>query len=234
MYQWKLIKTTFSDISVFHYEEEFSIFHKFNFTRTTGGKEWLRRFLSEPHHDLKRILGTQKISQVIINHLDEWPTGISNGTIMVIEKFLDYNLDPVPENPGIVSSQFYKWLHSEDYSMVKYSIKHFADFYRGMKILAELFSTIELPQYFNFYIDRIDHVLKEPPLKQLSGTLHGQDFKKEENLYFTYFLRGRYRTDTLELIEIYSRLDAWYSMAFAIKRFNLSFPEFIEREEPLS
>ena len=42
-------KTTLSDISIFHPEEEFSIFHKLNFTRTTGGRAWLRRFFSEPH-----------------------------------------------------------------------------------------------------------------------------------------------------------------------------------------
>jgi DNA mismatch repair protein MutS len=226
-------KTTFNDISVFHQEEEFSIFHKLNFTRTTGGKEWLRRFFTEPHHDLKRILGTQKILGAITNHLDEWPTGISNGTIMVIEKFMDYNLDPVPENPGTISSQVYKWLHGADYSMVKYSIKHFADFYSGMKILAELFNTIELSQYFKFYIDRIDHLLKEPSLKQLSETQPGHNFTKSENLYYAYYLRGKFRTDTLELIDIFSRLDAWYSMAFAIKRYDLSFPEFIEQEQPL-
>ena len=45
-------KTTFSDISVFHQEEEFSIFHKLNFTRTIGGKEWLKRFFTQPHNDL--------------------------------------------------------------------------------------------------------------------------------------------------------------------------------------
>ena len=226
-------KTTFNDISVFHQEEEFSIFHKLNFTRTTGGKEWLRRFFTEPHHDLKRILGTQKILGAIINHVDDWPTGISNGTIMVIEKFMDYNLDPVPENPGAISSQVYKLLHSEDYSMVKYSIKHFADFYRGMKILAQLFMSIDVPQYFKFYIERIVHLLKEPSLRKLADTTPGQTFIKSENLYFAYYLRGRFRTDTLELIEIFSRLDAWYSMAFAIKRFDLSFPEFIEQEQPL-
>ncbi len=91
-------KTTFNDISIFHQEEEFSIFHKLNFTRTTGGREWLLRFFSEPHPDLKRILGTQKIIKTLLDHVDEWPSDITNGTIVVMDKFLDYNLDPIPEN----------------------------------------------------------------------------------------------------------------------------------------
>jgi DNA mismatch repair ATPase MutS len=33
-------------------------------------------------------------------------------------------------------------------------------------------------------------------------------------------------------MEIYSRLDAWYSMAMAVKTYNLHFPNFIETEQP--
>src|SRR5687767_6838028 len=113
---------TFNDISVFHHEEEFSIFHKLNFTKTIGGKEWLRRYFHEPHHDLKRIVGTQNIIKALIEHIDEWPAEITNGTVIVMEKFLDYSLDPVPKSPTALNSISYKLLHSSDYSMIKYSV----------------------------------------------------------------------------------------------------------------
>ena len=96
-------KTTYSDISVFHQEEEFSIFHKLNFTRTVGGKEWLRRFFSSPYGDLKRILGTQKVIRTLAMHIDDWPKDISNGTLLVMDKFLDYSLDSIP---GSLTSGF--------------------------------------------------------------------------------------------------------------------------------
>src|SRR5688572_1316980 len=118
-------KISFSDISIFHQEEEFSIFHKLNFTRTVGGKEWLRKFFSEPHGDLKKILGTQKVIRTLMEHVSDWPDDISNGTILVMDKFLDYPLDAISENPSSFGSLWYKWLHSEDYSMVKYSVVHF-------------------------------------------------------------------------------------------------------------
>src|SRR5438094_1673823 len=108
-------KITFNDISIFHTEEESSIFHKLNFTKTVGGKEWLRRFFTEPHHDLKRILGTQNILKTLLNHLDDWPVEITNGTIIMMDKFLEYNLDPIPENPNTFNSYSYKILHSADY-----------------------------------------------------------------------------------------------------------------------
>jgi DNA mismatch repair protein MutS len=226
-------KISFNDISIFHQEEEFSIFHKLNFTRTAGGKEWLRRFFTEPFDDLRKIRGTQRLIRTLMEHVNEWPADITNGTVLMIHKFLDYALDPISENPNSLNSITYKWLHSEDYSMVKYSMVHFADFYRGLAKIGELLDGIELPAAIRLYIDRIVRLMKEPPIQRLASTKPGEKFGVRANLYYGYYMRGKYRTDTLELIEVYSRLDAWYSMAVAVKTYNLSFPEFVEQETPL-
>ena len=225
-------KITFNDIAIFHPEEEYSIFHKLNFTKTIGGKEWLRRFFSEPHHDLKRIIGTQNIIKTLIAHIDEWPAEITNGTIIVIDKFFDYNLDPVPERPNVVSSLSYKLLHSSDYSMVKYSIKHFGDFYRGLYKLVKLFNGVELPANLHYYIDRIIKVLQEDPLLALAKKDPAEKFTIEENLYYAYQIRVVYRSQTHELVDIFSRLEAWYSMAVAVQTYDLHFPEFVVGDQP--
>lgn len=225
-------KITFNDISIFHQEEEASIFHKLNFTKTVGGKEWLRRFFTEPHHDLKRIIGTQQIIKTLLNHIDDWPLEITNGTIIMMAKFLDYNLDPIPQNPNPVNSVTYKLLHSADYSMTKYSVKHFADFMRGLRKIILLFKDAELPGSLSFYIDRMLKLLQEGPLLQLSKTGEDEKFSIQQNLYYGYHMRVHYKSELHELIDIYSRLEAWYSMAMAVKTFDLHFPEFIEQEEP--
>jgi DNA mismatch repair protein MutS len=225
-------KITFNDIAIFHPEEEYSIFHKLNFTKTIGGKEWLRRFFSEPHHDLKRIVGTQNIIKTLIAHIDEWPAEITNGTIIVVDKFLDYNLDPVPESLNPVNSFTYKLLHSQDYSMVKYSIKHFGDFYRGLYKLLRLFDGVELPPNLRFYIDRIADILKEESLLRLARKPADEKFTMQENLFYAYQVKVDHRSETHELVDIFSRLEAWYSMAVAVKTYDLKFPEFIEEDQP--
>src|SRR5689334_11428219 len=206
-------KTTFNDISIFHQEEEFSIFHKLNFTRTVGGKEWLRRFFTEPHNDLKRILGTQNIIKTLLAHIDEWPVEITNGTIIMIDKFLDYNIDPIPRNQTTLNSYAYKILHGQDYSMLKYSVKHFSDFYRGLNQLLKVLSGTELPANLGFYIDRIRKILQEEPLQKLAATDADGKLSLQDNLYYAFHLRTSYKSDTLELIDIFSRLEAWHSMA---------------------
>ena len=104
---------SFNDISIFHPEEEYSIFHKLNFTRTTGGREWLRVFFSEPHNDIEKIKGTQRVIRTFMEEVHRWPGGITNGTILVMEKYLDYALEPISQNSASLNHLFYKWLHSE-------------------------------------------------------------------------------------------------------------------------
>ncbi|GAA4732333.1 MutS-related protein [Flavisolibacter ginsenosidimutans] len=225
-------RISFNDISIFHSDEEASIFHKLNFTKTVGGKEWLRRFFTEPHSDLKRILGTQTIIKILLEHLDDWPTEITNGTVIMMDKFLDYNLDPIPQNPNTFNSFSYKILHSADYSMVKYSVKHFGDFLRGMQKLVHLFDGSELSSNLQFYVDRIKKILEEKPLKDLALSHAKDELTVQQNLYYGYYYRVQFKTDLNELMEIFSRLEAWYSMAKAVKAYDLHFPDFIEQEEP--
>src|SRR6187549_1863099 len=101
---------TYLDLSIFHPEEEFSVFHRLNFTRTAAGKLWLLRYFKDPFSDLKKIKDTQNGIKVILDKLDEWPTGITNGTILVIDKFYDYQLDPIPGSSDPVNSYLYRIL----------------------------------------------------------------------------------------------------------------------------
>jgi DNA mismatch repair ATPase MutS len=116
--------------------------------------------------------------------------------------------------------------------MVKFSVKHFSDFFRGLKKIHSLLSTTELPGNLNFYMDQIQNALREEPLRQLADTEPGVKFTPPQNLYYAYHLRRDYKSAILELIDIYSRLEAWYSMAMAVKTYNLQFPQFVEAEGP--
>jgi DNA mismatch repair ATPase MutS len=74
--------------------------------------------------------------------------------------------------------------------------------------------------------------LAEEPLKRLSETRSDEKFSVANNLYYARFLRNRYRSETIEMIDVYSRIEAWYSMAMAVKTYDLRFPEFMESEKP--
>ena len=150
---------SFNDISIFHQEENFSIFHRLNFTRTEGGREWLRHYFSNPYSDIDKIQGTQTILKKLLDHVDAWPDEISNGTMLVMTKFLDYALDTIGDNPSAVDAFMYRLLHSADYSMAKFSVGHFTDFFRGLNKIASILQDVDLPEKFRIHIDRISHLI---------------------------------------------------------------------------
>jgi DNA mismatch repair protein MutS len=225
-------QTTYTDLSIFHQEEEFSVFHKLNFTQTNGGKEWLLKYFHEPFHELDKIRGTQQVLKLILSKLDEWPASVTNGTIMVLEKFLDYNLDPLPESADGMNSYLYRLLHSPDFSLAKYSLTHLSDFVRSIHQLVKLLDVPEAPVALQILLSKARMQLQHRQIDELCARPEKKSFSVRDTVYFGHFFHDKFRHNTLELIEIYSRLDAWYSMALAVKTYQLSFPEFLEQDEP--
>jgi DNA mismatch repair ATPase MutS len=224
--------TTYNDLSVFHSEEEFSIFHKLNFTRTNEGKEWLYRFFKTPFSDLKLIKETQLIVRKILQHQESWPMSISNGTLMVITRFYESTLDTIPASNDVVNAISYKLFHAPDFSLVKYSLTHFADFLRGIRQLIEIFDNDETPPTLRRYILRAKDLLRRDAALEMSLRAAGASFSVRDTVQYGRFARYEFKNHVYELISIYGRLDAWYSMAMAVKTFDLSLPEFDEGAHP--
>ena len=132
-------KTTLTDLSIFHNEEEQSVFHHLNYTHTNGGREYFRSILSSPLDSIKAIQDAQSTIQSLMQMQENWPLHlITNGTIMVIEKFHETTIDPYPKQPDLFSSNLYKILHAPDYSITKYTVTHTIAFLKGMQIILDL------------------------------------------------------------------------------------------------
>ena len=229
----ELDNTTYNDLSLFQSEEEYSIFHKINFTSTVEGKAWLLKYFTSPFSDLKQITETQHILKTILNKLDHWPNTISNGTVMVMEKFYDSNIDTMPDSANYVNALNYKLFHSADFSLVKYSIVHFADFFRGMFQIIKLFSETDSPALLKIFLERAKQLMGSPVIQQLINRKNIGDPNWIETIYYGNYISKKFRLETYELIRIFGRLDAWYSMASAVHRYGLSFPIFHIQEQPL-
>jgi len=224
--------TTYQDLSIFHPEEEYSIFHKLNLTRTAGGKEWMKRYFLEPLQTSEQIRNVQSILQRMMYILPEWPQQITNGTLLVLEKFLDYDIDTMPVNPGMVSSHSYRLFHSQDFSMSRFSLSHFQDFLAGLRKIIDRLSGNPESDRLSLLLERASHLMQHQEVQELCSRSRAKPFTTQETVYFGQFLHGRFRHQAMELIEVYCQLDAWYGMAAAVNRYGLTFPEVIDQEEP--
>lgn len=223
---------TYADLSLFNKEEEFSIFHKLNFTRTQGGRDVLLELFNAPFSRLAPIQATQQALALILEKIEAWPVSISNGTIMVIDRFYETAIDDIPHGHNLPAALSYKLFHAPDYGIVRYSVGHFADFIRGMNLLVELLGQPGVPPLIGELLEKSRRLLDQPILAELAATKPGEKLNPIQVIYFGHYIRYAFKTAVRALVDIHNRLDAWYSMAMAMHRYKLSFPEFVEQEDP--
>lgn len=226
-------KTTLNDLSIFNHEEEFSVFNKLNHTRTVGGREKLRQIFSKSLSDIESINHVQKTLQLILANEDQWPITISNGSVMMIHKFYESSIDQPPAHPTLTSAQYYKLFHGPDYSLIKYSTGHAFDFIKGMHRILDAFLTDEAPANLKKILTKAQILLDKQQLRVISEKQKSEELSITEIISLAHYIRYHYKQQLLELIDVYSQLDAWYGMAMAVKEFELSFPVFYESDAPV-
>jgi DNA mismatch repair protein MutS len=225
-------KTTLNDLAIFQHDEEHSIFHKLNFTRTVGGREKLKSIFSKSAGDAASIQNVQKTLQLILAKKDEWPLTISNGSVMMIYKFYESSVDQIPARPTSSSAYFYKIFHAPDFSLIKYSTGHVFDFIKGLHKIISLFLNENAPDNLKKLLQKADVLMQKQHLDIITTKEKASELTNSEILNLAQYIKYHFKQNFYELIEIYSQLDAWYGMAMAVHEYGLTFPKFIVAIKP--
>jgi DNA mismatch repair protein MutS len=149
-----------------------------------------------------------------------------------MERSYETPIDDIPHGQNLPAALGYKLFHSSDYSMVRYSVGHFADFVRGMNALVSLLDQPDNPPLLGDLLERAKRLLDQGILKELAATTPGKQLNPIQVIYYGHYVRYGFKTALQSLVEIHNRLDAWYSMAMAMLRYGLCFPSFVEQEDP--
>lgn len=224
--------TTLNDLNIFGKEDNYSLFEKINFAKTSDGEIQLQQNLSKPFSTLAEISGIQLTLKAILKYADHWPLQISNGTILMVEKFYDSNIDTIPENPSAYQTYIYKLLHSPDFSLLKYSVSHFFDLIKGLNNIYELLFEENNALPLQQLLLELNDLLSKENCKSLCNKNSSKEFSNKEILNTGYFFLYRYKHQTKRLLQLHAQLDAWYGMAMAVKHHQLIFPEIQKSSEP--
>lgn len=224
-------KVTLLDLSIFHSEENQSVFHHINLTLTNGGREYLRYLLSNPLDSVKAIEQTQQTIQALEKMIDQYPESPSNGTVLVMEKFYESQINSYPSDTGVVSSLIYKLFNNADFSLSKFTVEHAIDFVKGMHRIVELIGSNNASQWLQNSADRIQQLLNRDTIQEMIQA-NKQKLSLGQIIKYAHFLRLRFRLAVDELIEIHGKLDAYLSLAKAGRKFGFTYPEVVENNEP--
>ena len=225
-------KTTLSDLSLIDNEGEFSVFHHLNLCRTIGGRDQLFENFKRPLKSIEEIEGVQQTLQTILKNLELWPNRISNGSIMMIEKFYQTSFELIPKNPSYLSAYSYKLFNRADYSMIEYSVGHSFDFIKGMKLIVSIFLTPQSPAPLKKLLGSIEIILQKEEFNLIEKNNTAAKLSIAQQLQLSHYLKYQFKRNMQELLNCYSQLDAWYGMALAVKDFHLNFPKLVEIDRP--
>lgn len=224
-------KTTLQDLAIFGNAQEDGVFECFNHTRTVAGKHQLYKNLSAPLSNLESIQGVaetiRKVSGI------PWAATISNGTLMVVEQFMEARIDPVPRHPNALNAWAYKIFNHGDYALCRYSVEHYATFFRGLKEIITLFSGTENPAPLARLLDTIETHLKDESVQLLCNQKDITKLPPATLLRLAHLLRYTYKRHVPALITAYAQLDAWYAVGIAAAKHGLTEVHWTDSTEPV-
>lgn len=124
---------TLYDLSIFGNSDTIAIWQQLNFTHTDGGRQYLKKILQQPLNSIHAIQDVQNTIQQLLALENQWPPNITNGTIMVLEKYFETPVDSFKPIPDPLSAWMYATFKKSDYSLIKYSVEHTISFLQGLQ-----------------------------------------------------------------------------------------------------
>jgi len=144
---------------------------------------------------------------------------------MVVAKYYETQFDPYPQHPTYFNSNWYKIFHAPDYALTKYTITHCIDFLKGMFAVHQLLLDYNQHPIASSWTESIEKKLSKPAL----ASLRLMDIKTatpQQILSIAGQIRRRHKQDFYDLIDLYSTMDAYQSLARVFVAQDLCFPNF--------
>ncbi|WP_447640972.1 MULTISPECIES: MutS-related protein [Chitinophagaceae] len=220
-------RQTLNDLGIFNKNEENSVFHLLNYTITSYGREQLHNLLTRPMESIEQINDRQQVIHHFTYFIGTWPQTITNGTLLLIDKFYHTRIAPIPYPANKVNIALYRTLNPNSFGAVRYSAKQFIDFLKGIAELYALLEQVNGLPVIQSSILALKKVLDKPPF---------QVYLKEKQTIADELNLGHmmqiYKSDIKSALQGFGILDAWMSLAIACQKHRFVLPQFVESETP--
>jgi DNA mismatch repair ATPase MutS len=224
-------KSTLKDLSFNNQEAEASIFDLIDRCNTYVGRNVLQQQIKKSPENYEALKAQQEVIKFWAEHPGYWNEEISNGTIVMLEKFFESadSFSSVPS--GFLNTQFFqKIFNRNEYHFTQFSISHLSDFLKGCSAFVSILKeNVEIPKSLNLSLTQMSELLEHRLTEQLISITKETSFKEIAQLSF--HARREMKANIQTLIYHYARLDAWRSMALATLENNWQFPSLLHQEK---
>ncbi len=223
-----LDKTTLQDLSFL--QGEHSVFTLINKCTTQAGSDVLKKIIQTPPANFEQLIEHQLAVKFWIQHTDKWTSKVSNGTLVMIEKFYESAEGVAGKaNPFglMIDSLMQKLFNRNAYTFIRFSVSHLIDFLKGCDELTLLIDQ-QPPQIVADILISFRDTLQLPLCRSLVET--PDDAPQARLLEMSYRARREIKHIVLQMIDKFAKLDALHAMAAATKEYNWIMPELFPSE----
>ena len=218
-------KITLRDLSVFSAEAGGGIFGLIDHVSTQMGRDYLHNIIQYPPNTFEQLQAQQDTIKFWTQHLDLWPAVISNGTLVMLEKFFE-SADNVTAPPSgltrVMGAFFQKLLNRNEYFFTEFSLSHLSDFLNGCTQLVEILKEEKVPAQLQHELDSIAKDLQHRLVPDLLKLTKETPYAELAGL--SYKARREMKNTVYRLMDHFARLDAWQSMGKATVNNKWTFP----------
>jgi len=225
-------KTTILDIGLLDTNESIGLASHLDFCKTNGGRAQWMQLISTPLDTKFAIESRQSALQIFIAEqafLDQMK--ISNGTCLVIDQFYGTNFSQIPKYISLPGTYWYQFWNKTDYALIAYSVHHILTFVQALDQWLNVFESYSNNHVLNALIAPIKQQIKK--LDCLNFNIDNLKKDPQAVLALGYFFHYQYKSQLKSLQDQFYLLDAYYSMAKAIKEYQFNFPEWVDQSSPM-
>jgi DNA mismatch repair ATPase MutS len=210
----KVDKTTLKDIGLYDSDDFDGLISHLNYANTNGGRIQFEYYFQNPLSSIEKIKereATITCFESELSFLDAQK--ISNGTLLVIDKYFETSVKAIPKDSNLWNTYIYKWFNKGDYSLVKYSVEHCALFIIELNKWQKQFKTYHQNKTITNLCSNIEHILENEYL----SFLQNETLLKNPSYILTlgHFFQHHFKHSLQALQNYFYEIDALYSMAKA-------------------
>lgn len=220
--------TTFKDLSIFPSSGNNGIVGLMDYTTSAAGKDELYKHIRNAPDNYEDLIQLQAAVKFWANHPERWPGIITNGTLVMLEKFFE-SADGVTSPPSRVftglTEVFQRFFNKGGYFFTQFSVSHISDFLKGCRELADILDEGNIPERLATELKAMADELDHPLTEQLIAIKKNTPYREQARL--SYHARREMKNRIERLMKHYARLDCWQAMAKATVKNGWTFPELL-------
>ncbi len=216
-------KQTLSDLSFI--DDNRSVFSYINCCTAQAGTALLRKWIITPPQSFEALQQRQQATRFWMQHLEVWPSIISNGTLVMVEKYFESAESYAGKEHPIslwINTYTQKLFNKNTYSFIHFSLNHLSDFLKGCRELVQL-NKEKLPGLVKKDIEVLSEGLQHPVCADLLRITKDTSYK--DLMQYNYRTRREGKQIIFKMIERYVHMDASQAMARATVQQNWVLPE---------